>query len=79
MSRLLGDRMNYLLLPIAVGADFLLCCTELHVLEAQTLVAFLALSRFAVLLLTTVRTFAHMCGVAAVVSIVSPVPEPFFA
>ena len=39
--------------------------------------ACLALSRFAKLLLTIVRTFAHMCGVAAVLSLDSPVLEPF--
>ena len=42
-----------------------------------TLVACLALSRYALLLLTIVRTFAHMCGVAAVLLLDSPVPEPF--
>ena len=42
-----------------------------------TLVACLALSRCAMLLLTIVRTFAHICGVAAVSLLDSPVPEPF--
>ena len=57
-------------------AALLLCYTLLRVLKA-TLVACLALSRFAVLLLTSVRTFAHMCGVVAVSLLTVPCPTVF--
>ena len=55
----------------------LLCYTDvLHVLKV-TLVACVALSRSTLQLLAVVRTFSHMCGVADVVSIDSPVPNFF--